>query len=140
MAEVTVEIGGRSFRVACDDGQEQAVMAAAGLLDGEAQTLVTGIGGTLPESRMLLMSGLMLADRLQALANGAAAPDPAPAPEPAPAPPAPAAEPGQMGLFDGEDGAAARRILGEVATALETLADTLEARAAEAGAEAADAG
>lgn len=65
MAEVEVFIGGRSFKVACADGEEQYLTTAAGMLDEEAQTLVSQIG-RLPVERMLLMAGLMLADRTAA--------------------------------------------------------------------------
>ena len=62
MPEVEIVIGGRSFDVACQDGEEHYLQAAARMLDGEASTLTDQIG-RLPESRMLLMAGLMLADK-----------------------------------------------------------------------------
>lgn len=62
MPEVTIEIGGRSFDVACQEGEEPYLTAAAGMLDAEAQRLSDQIG-RVPEPRMLLMAGLMLADR-----------------------------------------------------------------------------
>lgn len=62
MPEVTISIGGRDFAVACQEGEEQFLTAAAALLDNEAVALNTQIG-RLTESRMLLMSGLMLADK-----------------------------------------------------------------------------
>ena len=62
MPEVTINIGGRPFQVACQEGEEHFLQAAAGLLDNEAASLMDQIG-RLPESRMLLMAGLMLADK-----------------------------------------------------------------------------
>lgn len=62
MPEVTVEVGGRGFTVACQEGEEEFLRAAAALLDAEAAALVAQIG-RMPEARMLLMAGLMLADR-----------------------------------------------------------------------------
>ena len=62
MPELDVQIGGRSFTVACQDGEERYLHAAAGLLDREAQVLVKS-GARLTADRMLLMAGLMLADR-----------------------------------------------------------------------------
>ena len=62
MPEVTIQIGGRPFNVACQEGEEHFLHAAAGLLDNEAKSLMDQIG-RLPESRMLLMAGLMLADK-----------------------------------------------------------------------------
>ncbi len=66
MPEVEIRIGGRSFHVACQEGEEQFLQSAAALLDHEAQTLA-GALGRVPESRMLLMAGLMLADKTAGL-------------------------------------------------------------------------
>lgn len=65
MPEVTVQIGGRGFQVACREGEEQFLHTAAKMLDDEAQALSDQIG-RLPEARMLLMAGLMLADKTAA--------------------------------------------------------------------------
>ena len=62
MPEVQISIGGRPFAVACQDGEEHFLESAAKLLDNEASTLMDQIG-RLPEARMLLMAGLMLADK-----------------------------------------------------------------------------
>ena len=62
MPEINIEIGGRSYMVACEPGEETPLQKAAGLLDTEATALQASIG-RVPEARMLLMSGLMLADR-----------------------------------------------------------------------------
>lgn len=62
MPEVEIEIGGRKFEVACQTGEEHYLRAAAKLLDEEAQVLSAQIG-RIPEARMLLMAGLMLADK-----------------------------------------------------------------------------
>ncbi|WP_417719210.1 cell division protein ZapA [Salipiger sp.] len=64
--EVVINIGGRTFEVACQDGEEQYLLTAARMLDGEAQVLVEQIG-RMPEPRMLLMAGLMLADKTAGL-------------------------------------------------------------------------
>ena len=62
MPEVQITIGGRPFTVACQAGEEHYLQSAAGLLDTEASALMDQIG-RLPEARMLLMAGLMLADK-----------------------------------------------------------------------------
>lgn len=62
MPEVKIEIGGRVFEVACQEGEEHYLHSAAAMLDVEASTLTSQIG-RLPEPRMLLMAGLMLADK-----------------------------------------------------------------------------
>lgn len=66
MPEVAITVGGRQFTVACQDGEEEFLRAAARLLDAEATALLGQIG-RMPEARMLLMAGLMLADRFAAL-------------------------------------------------------------------------
>lgn len=66
MPNVEIEIGGRSFEVACQDGEEQYLHAAARLLDDEAEVLAAQVG-RIPETRMLLMAGLMLADKTAGL-------------------------------------------------------------------------
>ena len=66
MPEVTIEIGGRQFVVACQDGEEHYLRSAEKLLDAEASVLQEQIG-RMPEPRMLLMSALMLADKTAAL-------------------------------------------------------------------------
>jgi cell division protein ZapA len=66
MAEVKVTIGGRDFEVACRDGEEHFLQSAAALLDNEAGALNQALG-RMPETRMLLMAGLMLADKTASL-------------------------------------------------------------------------
>ena len=66
MPQVEVTIGGRGFEVACQDGEEPFLVAAAKMLDAEASALSSQIG-RVPEARMLLMAGLMLADKTAAL-------------------------------------------------------------------------
>ncbi|WP_299627105.1 cell division protein ZapA [uncultured Tateyamaria sp.] len=62
MPEVTISIGGRQFSVACQEGEEHYLHTAAKMLDDEAQVLSDQVG-RMPEARMLLMAGLMLADK-----------------------------------------------------------------------------
>lgn len=66
MPEVTIRIGGRSFEVTCQVGEEPYLQSAAKMLDDEAQVLSDQIG-RVPEARMLLMAGLMLADKTAAV-------------------------------------------------------------------------
>lgn len=66
MPELTITIGGRPFSVACQEGEEHFLQTAAAMLDTEAQPLVAQMG-RLPEARMLLMAGLMLADKTAAV-------------------------------------------------------------------------
>ncbi len=66
MPEVQITIGGRQFDVACQAGEDQFLKSAAKMLDDEAQVLASQIG-RIPEPRMLLMAGLMLADKTAGL-------------------------------------------------------------------------
>lgn len=66
MPEVNIIIGNRNFTLACNEGEEPHLEAAAKLLSAEADTLQAQIG-RVPEARMLLMSGLMLADKIKEL-------------------------------------------------------------------------
>jgi len=66
MPETEIKIGGRSFNVSCQEGEEHFLQSAAKLLDAEAAVLTDQIG-RIPEPRMLLMAGLMLADKTAGL-------------------------------------------------------------------------
>ncbi|MCC1482033.1 cell division protein ZapA [Roseibaca sp. Y0-43] len=66
MPEQVITIGNKDFEVACQPGEEQFLLAAAAMLDAEARTLLEQIG-RVPAERMLLMSGLMLADKTAAV-------------------------------------------------------------------------
>jgi cell division protein ZapA len=66
MPELDIRIAQRSYRVACADGGEAALVAAAQRLDAEATALRNQMGGV-PDLTLLLMAGLVLADRLSEL-------------------------------------------------------------------------
>ena len=72
MPDVSISIGGRSFDVACQAGEEQYLISAAKMLDDEAQVLSDQVG-RMPEARMLLMAGLMLADKAASMEDEVAA-------------------------------------------------------------------
>ena len=63
MPEVAINIGDKKFTVTCQPGEESALETAASLLNDEASFLVSEIG-QLSEQKLLLMSGLMLADKM----------------------------------------------------------------------------
>ena len=77
MAEIELSIAGRSYRVACRDGEEATLSAAAALVDGKSREALAGLG-VLSESRQLLFASLLLADQLLEKRAGdpVAAPDP----------------------------------------------------------------
>lgn len=66
MPELEVTIGGKGFQVACQPGEEHFLRSAAAMLDAEAQPLIAQLG-RLPEAKLLLMAGLMLADKTAAV-------------------------------------------------------------------------
>lgn len=62
MAQMKLEIGGRSFMVTCQDGEESHLTRLAAMVDGKARE--SGDPAGLNESRMLLFTSLLLADEL----------------------------------------------------------------------------
>ena len=62
MAQVKLEIGGRSFVVSCQDGEEEHIGKLGAMVDAKARA--TGDPARLTESRMLLFTSLFLADEL----------------------------------------------------------------------------
>ena len=63
MAEVTLEIGGRPYEVACRDGEEDHLRKLGQLVDARAQDAGRAMGA-MTESRQLLVTALLLADSL----------------------------------------------------------------------------
>ena len=63
MPEISIEVGGRPYRIRCGDGQEAHVTRMAAMIDDEAKGLI-GANGQMPEGRLLVMSALLLADKL----------------------------------------------------------------------------
>ena len=63
MTELEISIGGRIFSVACDNEEQEKVREAAALINEEADAIQSKLG-RLPETKMLLLSALMIADRL----------------------------------------------------------------------------
>ncbi|CAM3264555.1 cell division protein ZapA [Paracoccus nototheniae] len=66
MADVDFTIGHKEYRVGSADGEERLLQRAAGILDGEARQILEQ-AGRVPEARLLLLAGLMLADRFAVL-------------------------------------------------------------------------
>ena len=84
---VDLTIAGRTYQVACREGEEENLRAAARLVDGKSREALAGLG-TLSEARQFLFASLLLADQLiDDKPAAAAAPPPEP---PAPARPDPA--------------------------------------------------
>ena len=64
MDNVDISIGGRRFRLQCGPGEVQRVQQLARLVDQCAASLIQGQGG-MGEEKVLLLSILMVADRLE---------------------------------------------------------------------------
>ena len=75
MAMVNLMIAGRSYQVACKDGEEETLRSAGRLVDAKVREAVSGLG-TLSEARQFLFAALMLADTLVDSRPEAAAPPP----------------------------------------------------------------
>jgi len=63
MAQITVTINGKSFRMACDDGEEERLMGLAARFDGWINDL-RGAFGEIGDQRLTVMAGIMAADQL----------------------------------------------------------------------------
>ncbi|VAV87034.1 hypothetical protein MNBD_ALPHA04-878 [hydrothermal vent metagenome] len=62
MGQVKLDIGGRSFLVTCQDGEEEHLAKLGSMVDKKAGE--AGDPAGLTESRMLLFTSLLLADEL----------------------------------------------------------------------------
>ena len=100
MAQMKLNIGGRSFMVTCQDGEEAHLTKLATMVDGKARE--SGDPAGLTESRMLLFTSLLLADDLHSA-------------QAAPAQPTATGDPAQT-----------RPMSDQVVAALEKLADRAE--------------
>src|SRR5689334_15299437 len=81
---VDLTIAGRTYQVACREGEEDNLRAAARLVDGKSREALAGLG-TLSEARQFLFASLLLADQLIDDKPDVAPPPPAPPAEPDPA-------------------------------------------------------
>jgi cell division protein ZapA len=109
MANIDVDIAGRRYNVACRDGEEEHLRALAAIVDRRAHDAAAALGG-LTEARQLLFAALLIADDLKEARAGGDLPDPTP-PPPDPA---------------------VAEALERLAERAESLADSLEAEAADA--------
>lgn len=125
MGSVQVTVNGRNYSVACDEGQEAHVVRLGSYLEQKVGQLVKAVG-QVGDARLLVMASLMITDELvdtdQALtqlknlvAQGGKGKEPFAMPAAAASPLVPAPAPHEAVLAD----------------ALETLADRIEAIAAE---------
>ena len=70
MAQVDVSVNGQSYRIACEDGQEERLVDLATMVDEKDLELVNQIG-QVGSNRLLVMAALIIADELVDLKNEA---------------------------------------------------------------------
>lgn len=70
MGEIKIEIRGQRYSLACRDGEEKRLGELADYVDSKAKTLIDNLG-QVGESRLLLMSALLIADELDECREGA---------------------------------------------------------------------
>lgn len=67
MSNVNLEIGGRSYAVACENGQEAHVLRLGRAIDARLSTMPSAAGQS--EARMLLFAALLMADECHELSQ-----------------------------------------------------------------------
>ena len=66
MAQITVTINGKAFRMACDDGEEDRLMGLADRFDSWISEL-KGAFGEIGDQRLTVMAGIIATDQLSEL-------------------------------------------------------------------------
>jgi cell division protein ZapA len=63
MAQLSVNINGRAYDVACEDGQEERLSQLAQYVDGRLSEIAEAVG-QIGDQRLLVMTSLLIADEL----------------------------------------------------------------------------
>lgn len=63
MAQIKIKINGRTYEIACDDGQEEHVARLGRYLDTKVGELASQVG-QVGDTRLLVMASLMITDEL----------------------------------------------------------------------------
>ncbi len=63
MAQVNIQINGRDYLIACEDGEEKHLTFLAEYINSQVDGLVQSVG-QVGEARLLLMASLLVADEL----------------------------------------------------------------------------
>lgn len=63
MGQVSIQVNGRNYDIACDDGEEEHVMRLGRYVDEKLAELVARMG-QVGDSRLLVMAALLIADEL----------------------------------------------------------------------------
>ncbi len=70
MAQVDIQINGKAYRIACEDGQEPRLRQLATMVDAHVKDLVSQVG-QVGDTRLLVMASLLVADELMDLRDAA---------------------------------------------------------------------
>lgn len=70
MAQVDITVNGKTYRIACEDGQEQRLTNLASMVDAHVKDLVEQVG-QVGDTRLLVMASLLIADELIDLRDAA---------------------------------------------------------------------
>lgn len=68
MAQVTINLNGRAYRIACDDGQEDRIRLLGEVVDRRLEELTASVGNV-GDLRLLVMTAIILADEMVDLAG-----------------------------------------------------------------------
>jgi cell division protein ZapA len=63
MAQVAVTIGGKTYRIACDEGDEPRLVALADVVDSQVESMRQRFG-EIGDRRLLIMAAVSIADEL----------------------------------------------------------------------------
>lgn len=63
MSQLDIQINGRTYNIACDDGQEEHLKKLATFFGDRVEELA-GTLGQIGDARLMLMTGLMIADEM----------------------------------------------------------------------------
>ncbi|MDA1097633.1 MAG: cell division protein ZapA [Proteobacteria bacterium] len=63
MAQINIQINGRDYLIACEDGEEKHLIFLADYVNRQVEGLVQSVG-QVGEARLLLMASLLVADEL----------------------------------------------------------------------------
>ena len=70
MAQVDISINGKTYRMACDEGQENRIRDLSTMVDAHVKDLVQQVG-QVGDTRLLVMASLLVADELMDLRDAA---------------------------------------------------------------------
>ncbi len=69
MGQITISVHDQKYTLACRDGEEERLKALADYVSGKAKSLAASLG-QVGDTRLLLMSALLIADELAECRDG----------------------------------------------------------------------